>query len=113
MFFTVGFEPIFVKYFFGYINYQSREHILSTRASDAHTGCVALNMSDDDRAAKAARAKALVRLFLSEMQPPNPPSRSSTKRGSKRNQVRARASQRHQRQAHRWSELFPLPLWTY
>jgi len=26
-------------------------------------------MSDDDRAAKAARAKAFVRLFLSEMQP--------------------------------------------
>ena len=26
-------------------------------------------MSDDDRAAKAARAKALVRLFLPEIQP--------------------------------------------
>jgi hypothetical protein len=30
-------------------------------------GSVAPNMSDDDRAAKAARAKALVRLFLCEM----------------------------------------------
>lgn len=38
-----------------------------SRASAARTDNVALNMSDDDRAAKAARAKALVRRFLSEM----------------------------------------------
>jgi hypothetical protein len=69
-----------------------------------------LIMSDDDRAAKAARAKALVRLSSFEMHrltllPP-----SSTKRGSKRNRGQAPARQRRQLQARRWSEPFPLPL---
>jgi hypothetical protein len=45
-------------------------------------------MSDDDRAAKAARAKALVRLSsYSEGLQLTSPSLSSTKRGSKRNLV--------------------------
>jgi hypothetical protein len=57
-----------VKYFFGDIKSLiiiDHVSIFIGRAS-AHTS---LNMSDDDRAAKTARAKALVRLFLSEMQP--------------------------------------------
>jgi len=48
-------------------------------------------MSDDDRAAKAARAKALVRLFYSEGPQLTSPSLSSTKRGSKRNLVQVLA----------------------
>jgi hypothetical protein len=67
-------------------------------------------MSDDDRAAKAARAKALVRLSPSEIASPNSPSLSSIKRGSKRNPEQAPARQRRQPQARRWSEPFPLPL---
>jgi hypothetical protein len=60
----------FGEIFFGKIvNYYNHVSIFIARASAAHTGSVALNMSDDDRAAKAARAKALVRLFLSEIQP--------------------------------------------
>jgi hypothetical protein len=57
-----------VKYFLGTLIIINHVSISIARASAAHTGNVALNMSDDDRAVKAARAKALVRLFLSEMQ---------------------------------------------
>jgi hypothetical protein len=49
--------------------------------------CLSTTMSDDDRAAKAARAKALVRLSHSEGLQLTFPSFSSTKRGSKRNLV--------------------------
>ncbi len=41
-------------------------------------------MSDDDRAAKAARAKALVRLFLSEIQLLTPFSQLNKKRQQKK-----------------------------
>jgi hypothetical protein len=51
-------------------------------------------MSDDDRAAKAARAKALVRLSYSEGTQLTYHSLSSTKRGSKRNLVLFRAGAR-------------------
>lgn len=57
-----------MKYYLGTLIIIYHVSISITRASAARTGGVSLNMSDDDRAAKAARAKALVRLFLSEMQ---------------------------------------------
>jgi hypothetical protein len=61
-------SSLFCEIFFGDFNYyQSREHIHSTGLLLKRAA--SLNMSDDDRAAKAARAKALVRIFLSEMQP--------------------------------------------
>jgi len=55
-----------VKYFLGTLIIIDHVSIFIARATV--TGSVALNMSDDDRAAKAARAKALVRLFFSEVQ---------------------------------------------
>jgi len=67
---------------------ESREHILDSQANSIRCSLVSHpTMSDDDRAAKAARAKALVRLSYSEGLQLTSPSLSSTKRGSKRNLV--------------------------
>lgn len=63
------YRAYFVKYYLGTLIIIYHVSISITRASASRTGSVALNMSDDDRAAKAARAKALVRLFLFEIQP--------------------------------------------
>ena len=70
------------------------------------TICV-LNMSDDDRAAKAARAKALVRNPYFKIPCITSHSRSLTKRGSKRN-LEVQASQRRQHQPRHWLEHSPL-----